>query len=276
MPTHATPESTQYYLRIGLYHRILHGMLITAFLGLAGTGLPIKFNWAPWASSVAQTIGGFGTLIFFHQSFALLLTLCFALHIGSLVYRGFIKGDRSLFWGSNSLVPNPKDFIDLYAHFRWFLGLGPRPHFDRFTYWEKFDYWAVFWGMAIIGTSGFMLWFSSFFARFTPGWLFNIALLIHSDEALLAVWFIFAIHFFNSHIRPEKFPMDPVIFTGRISAEELQEERPAEFARLVTRDKLQTLAMDPPPLWLRNFGRIIGFTAVGIGWLLFGLTIMAF
>ena len=100
---------------------------------------------------------------------------------------------------------------------RWFLRLGPQPRFDHFTYWEKFDYWAVFWGMGVIGGSGLVLWFPEFFSRFLPGSWFNIALLVHGEEGLLAVGFIFTIHFFNSHLRPDKFPMDPVIFTGHVS-----------------------------------------------------------
>jgi hypothetical protein len=164
----------------------------------------------------------------------------------------------------------------MLQHFRWFFGMGPRPRFDHFTYWEKFDYWAVFWGMAIIGTSGFMMWFSSFFARFMPGWLFNIVLLIHADEALMAIWFIFTIHFFNSHLRPDKCPIDLVIFTGREKLEELQELRPAEYARLVAEGGLEAVQSDAPPLWLRNFGRVIGFTVIATGFLLLGLTFMAF
>ena len=93
--------------------------------------------------------------------------------------------------------------------------------FDRFTYWEKFDYWAVFWGMGIIGGSGLILWFPKFWARFLPGDLFNVALLVHGEEALLAVVFIFTIHFFNGHLRPEKFPMDTVIFTGVLPLDEV-------------------------------------------------------
>jgi hypothetical protein len=34
---------------------------------------------------------------------------------------------------------------------------------------------------------------------------------------LAIVGFIFTVHFFNTHLRPEKFPMDTVIFTGRMS-----------------------------------------------------------
>jgi LPXTG-motif cell wall-anchored protein len=62
---------------------------------------------------------------------------------------------------------------------------------------EKFDYWAVFWGMGIIGGSGLLLWFPVFFAHIVPGWVFNIAMLVHGEEALLAVGFIFTMHFFK-------------------------------------------------------------------------------
>ena len=268
----ATP---QYFLRIDLFHRILHGFLMGSFLGLAATGLPIKFNQAPWAANLASGLGGFGTVIFFHKAFAVILTVAFLLHVAYVVHAAFVRGDTGMLWGPTSLVPRPTDIVDMFAHFRWFFGLGTRPRFDRFTYWEKFDYWAVFWGMAIIGTSGFVMWFSGFFARFIPGWLFNIALLIHSEEALLAVWFIFTIHFFNSHIRPEKFPMDLVIFTGRVSEDELREERPLEYERLIEAGGLSAIATDPPPLWLQNFGRIIGFTVIATGFILFGLTIWA-
>jgi hypothetical protein len=113
------------------------------------------------------------------------------------------------------MTPQPRDVAELLAHLRWFLRLGPQPRFDHFTYWEKFDYWAVFWGMGVIGGSGLVLWFPEFFSRLLPGSWFNIALLVHGEEGLLAVGFIFTIHFFNSHFRPDKFPMDPVISPGR-------------------------------------------------------------
>ena len=97
---------------------------------------------------------------------------------------------------------------------KWFFGKGPRPQFDRWTYWEKFDYFAVFWGVFAIGLSGLIMWFPEFFSRFMPGWMINVALIVHSDEALLAAGFIFTVHFFNTHFRLEKFPMDTVIFSG--------------------------------------------------------------
>ena len=112
----------------------------------------------------------------------------------------------------------------------WFFFKGPKPTFERWTYWEKFDFVAVFWGMFAIGGSGLMLWFPEFFGMFLPGWAFNVATIIHSDEALLATGFIFTVHFFNTHGRPEKFPMDFVIFNGQIAKEEMHRRtwRPVE------------------------------------------------
>ena len=97
----------------------------------------------------------------------------------------------------------------------------------------EFDYLAVFWGVAMIGLSGLMLWFPGFFSRLVPGWVLNAAYIIHSDEALLATGFIFLFHFFHTHLRPEAFPMDPVIFTGSMPLERFKEERPLEYERLV-------------------------------------------
>ncbi len=56
-----------------------------------------------------------------------------------------------------------------------------------------------------LGFSGLLLWFPTFFAKLMPGWLFN------------------------THMRPETFPMDPVIFTGRLTEHELRDERPGEY-----------------------------------------------
>ena len=265
----------RYYFRFGLFHRLLHGGVVLSFLGLVATGMPLKFSHTAWASRVSRYLGGFEAAGYFHRVFALLLCLAFAVHVAEVAYQLFGRKDARVLWGPTSMVPQPRDVMEMYRHFRWFLGLGPRPPFDRFTYWEKFDYWAVFWGMAIIGGSGFVLWFPTLFARFLPGWLFNVAFVIHSEEALLAALFIFSVHFFNSHFRPEKFPADLVIFTGRLSEAELRHERPAEYERLQAEGLLEALRAEAPPLWMRNFCRLIASTALGIGLLLMALIVVA-
>jgi cytochrome b subunit of formate dehydrogenase len=264
-----------YFFRFSLGQRLLHGLLIVSFLGLATTGLPLHFNQSEWAAWISHTMGGFGVMGFFHRFFGLLLTTCFAIHVVHLLYRLVVKQQFELVWGPDSLVPQPRDAVEMLQHIRYFFGLGPRPRFGRFTYWEKFDYFAVFWGMVIIGFSGYILWFHGFFSRFLPGWIFNLTILVHGEEALLAVGFIFTIHFFNSHLRPEKFPMDLVIFTGRVSEDELRHERPDEYDRLVSEGRLAELKTDPPPRWLRNFGWIVGTAAVVVGLTLFALIMVA-
>ena len=115
-----------------------------------------------------------------------------------------------------------------------------------------------------------MLWFPEFFTLFLPGFIINVATIIHSDEALLAAAFIFTIHFFNTHLRPGKFPMDKVIFTGRMPVEELKEERPREYRQLVRNKKLaKRLVLPLPPAIIRGM-RVFGAMALimGIGLIL--------
>ena len=267
----ATRVKERYALRFSRVDRTLHGFLMFSFLGLALTGMPVLFSEAPWARTMARLLGGFSVTHVAHRVFASIMIAVFVIHVGRLMARVALRKDYSIFWGPTSLVPQPKDLEDMYRHMRWFVGAGPRPAFDRYAYWEKFDYFAVFWGMAIIGGSGLLLWFPEAFARLLPGWVFNIALLVHGEEALLAVGFIFTIHFFNSHLRPGKFPMDMVIFTGRVSEHELKDERPAEYARV--KDSLADAGPPSPRSWL--IGRVVGTTAVLIGLTVVGLIIYA-
>jgi cytochrome b subunit of formate dehydrogenase len=142
---------------------------------------------------------------------------------------------------------------------------GPRPAYGRWTYWEKFDYFAVFWGVAVIGATGLMLWFPTVFTHLMPGWLLNVATIIHSDEALLAVGFIFTVHFFNTHFRPEKFPMDTVIFTGTVPLDEFKRDRPREYQTMAARPDFEShLEPAPAPRDVRAW-RIFGWVALSLG-----------
>jgi cytochrome b subunit of formate dehydrogenase len=261
--------------RFDAYDRVLHGLLMMSFLGLAFTGLPLLFSDQAWARGLSGLLGNFEVAGWLHRVCALLLIVVFLLHLTRMARRLIGKKDYGVLWGPRSMVPQWKDVTDLVGHLAWFLGRATRPRFDRFTYWEKFDYWAVFWGMGIIGASGLLLWFPLFFSRFVPGAVFNVALLIHGEEALLAVGFIFTMHFFNGHLRPEKFPMDPVIFTGRVTEAELEAERPEEYARLVRTGGLEAIRTTPPDPWLIRLGRVVGTIAVSLGLILVGLILYA-
>ena len=276
MTSAAPPEAPPRFIaRFDLFDRILHSLMMTTFLGLSLTGLPLLFSTHRWAAVLARLVGGFHAAALLHRIFAAGMLACFAMHLARLAHRLLVRRDRGILWGPHSMVPQPRDLVQIYQNVRWFLGRGPRPAFDRYTYWEKFDYWAVFWGMAIIGGSGLVLWFPRFFARILPGTAFNLALLIHGEEALLAVCFIFTIHFFNSHLRPEKFPIDRVIFTGVVAEDELREERPAEYERLQASGRLEQLVTAPPSARTIRRANVATVVAVAVGLALVALSIVA-
>jgi cytochrome b subunit of formate dehydrogenase len=261
----------RYVRRFDTFHRITHIGLMFSFLGLALTGMPLLFHDAGWASWVARLLGGLYVAGRVHRFFAVVMIVVFATHVARVVYRLYVGKEFGMLWGPTSMVPQPRDLREMTQHFAWFLGRGPRPRFDHFTYWEKFDYWAVFWGMFIIGGSGLLLWFPVFFAHVFPGWVFNVALLVHGEEALLAVAFIFTIHFFNGHLRPDKFPMDTVIFTGCVEEEEWKHERPDEHERLTREGRFESLVTVAPEETLVLGGRVVGTVAIALGLVIFGL-----
>ena len=212
-------------------------------------------------------IGGFAVSGFLHRCAAILMFGVFFAHIADVVRR---KTNGSLSWkkmltGPDTVLFTLRDVSEFAATIKWYFGKGARPSYGRWTYWEKFDYMAVFWGVTVIGLSGLMLWFPEVFTWILPGWVINVATIIHSDEALLAAGFIFTIHFFNTHFRPEKFPMDTVIFTGRMSLEELEHERPDEYAALVASRELEQNLADPLPPHTVRIMRIFGWCALVIG-----------
>ena len=256
----------RYYRRFTPAERVLHALLMLSFVGCALSGLPLIFADRPWAATLARILGGFEGAGLVHRICAFVMIVVFATHVISIFARAILGGHlMKVLWGPDSMVPQPQDIIDIWRNFKYFVGKGPRPQFDRWTYWEKFDYWAVFWGMFIIGGSGLLLWFPVFFSRLLPGWMFNIASLVHGEEALLAVGFIFTFHFFNGHLRPAKFPMDTVVFTGRISEHELKDERLVQYERLAREGQLVPKEATPPSDESRWFGWVVGGTALVLG-----------
>jgi hypothetical protein len=119
--------------------------------------------------------------------------------------------------------------------------------------------------MVAIGISGALLWSPSTTAIFFPGWIINVARIIHSEEALLAIGFIFTVHFFNTHFVPTKWPMNYSIFTGRIYKWEIIEERPLEYDRLSETKELEKLKVPFPNVLGNILSGVIGITSLIVG-----------
>jgi cytochrome b subunit of formate dehydrogenase len=175
--------------------------------------------------------------------------------------------------GKDAIVFDLRDLRDIIAMVKWFAHKGPMPRFRRYSYMEKFDYFAELWGVGVIGFTGLMLWQPEFFARFFPGVTFNVAIILHSYEAMIATAFIFTIHFFNVNLRPEKFPLDAVMFHGRATMQYMEEEHPllaerikAELPGKPVSMKPETDAPAPPPSRLASLvASAVGLALLGIG-----------
>ena len=284
-----TQQGGDWFTRFPPFERLLHFLVVTSFLLLVLTGMPLKFYYTSWAKAIFGLLGGTEAARTLHHFGALVTFLYFGLHLARLLVNSWQSrarfrggGFRSKWsrlklalFGPDSMIPTWQDARDFIAHQKWFFGRGPKPQFDRWTYWEKFDYFAVFWGVAIIGLSGLIMWFPKFFCHFMPGWMINIALIVHSDEALLAAGFIFTVHFFNTHFRLEKFPMDTVIFSGRISKTELLHERRRWYDRLLAAGRLNDFrSKDEWERW-KAIARSFGYLFFGLGLVLLVLIIYA-
>ncbi len=257
--------------------RRLHILVIISFLGLAITGMTIKFSYLGWAQWISDMLGGFESAGYIHRVCAIITFFYFFAHIYDLIKkkRRSRQSWKEYLFDGNTMIPTRKDLKDVKDTFKWFIGLGPRPKYGKWTYWEKFDYFAVFWGVGVIGLTGLILWFPEFFTLFLPGWIINVATIVHSDEALLAAGFIFTVHFFNTHFRPDKFPMDPVIFSGTVPVEEYKEDRPHEYERLVENRELKKKLTEPTPDFIVRALKIFGGIALVIGLTLIVLIIYA-
>ncbi len=256
------------FQRFPLAWRIAHLTIAISLMVLTVTGMSVFYADTSWAPMVMHWLGGPKVAAVIHRTFAVVFLSVF---VGQLIYLAVhlikIRGKFKWF-GPDSLVPRLQDLHDIVAMFRWFFGLGPRPVFDRWTYWEKFDYWAPFSVVIFIAVCGLMLWFPSLTARYLPGWVFNIATIFHGEGALLAVLFLFTVHFFNNHLRPDKFPLDVVMFTGSMRLEDFKREHRVEYNRLLASGELQKHLVDAPSRPMVTGAKVLGYTLIGIGLLL--------
>ena len=265
-PTAAKPEKSQKFVRrFGPIWRIAHLILALGVMILVITGMALLFPQSAWAPMAITTLGGVESAGLLHRIGGLMFATVF---FGTTFYAIYFMIRNRRTWqpfGPNSMIPNLNDLWCLIGMFKWFFGLGPRPHFDRWAYWEKFDFWAPFWGLTIVGVSGVMLWNPEITSHFLPGWSFNVATIVHGEEAFLAAVFLFSVHYFNCHFRPDKFPQDICMFTGCIPLDEYKHEHSIEYDRLVANGELESYLVDPPSTPMKVSSLILGAVLILIG-----------
>ena len=225
-------EIPQEIERFSAIFRIQHVILFTTFLLLAFSGWALKFPDVEHSRFWIRMWGGAEMAGLIHRVAGVTMLLDFIWHVLYMFY--LAATGRMKFHLVTTVIPMPHDLTDFIKNFMYYVGLAKSPPpFRRFSYLQKFDYWAVFWGMAIIGSSGFILAFpvfsSAVFPNFTLGWIWQVLRVLHSDEALLAVVFILFIHFYSEHLKPGKFPMSWIWLTGKMSIEEMKHHHTIEY-----------------------------------------------
>lgn len=226
----STPNQPQPHQRFHVLHRLLHIVIIVNFTGLVITGFSLSLSHYDWTRFVVSLVGGASAAGSLHRFFAVFLYLGIVIHfLWLFYYKTALKGNLT---GPDSLLPRAKDFADLYQNLRYIFGKGTPPLFDRFSYLQKVDYWAVMLGMQSMGITGLLMWYPEFFSGILPGYWINVANHFHFHEAVLAVMYIGLVHMSDTHLLPEVFPLEKSIFTGKITADKLMKEHPEEWKRI--------------------------------------------
>ncbi len=246
-------------------HRLWHLGLVVVFMILSVTGVAWMYFETPWGRGLADRFGGFTTTLEIHRIAGLVMLFGFVLHIIYMLFLIDWKKLSQSLMGPDSLVFQWIDVKGFFAHLGWIFGLKKHPRFDRWSWWEKFDYWAVWWGLIIVGVTGLMLYNPVLTSDFMPGWLLNIALWVHRIEAVLAMGHIFTIHFTVEHWRPSAFPYNASMFDGSVDLEEARHEHPAWVECLEKEGRLEEALVPPPPVPLRILYFVFGYAIIALG-----------
>ncbi|HFC52865.1 MAG TPA: hypothetical protein ENJ43_00325 [Gammaproteobacteria bacterium] len=252
-PKIAYRNGKRYFYRFSLVQRIQHIVLFTTVITLSLTGFPLRYYDKPWAEPLYNFFGGIEVAPWIHRIAGSILLGLFLFHTGYWIYLFFknrigrLKRENQLTVGnaireffSQEMIPNAKDGRDLVDMFKYLLYLSDRPpRYDRMSWKEKFDYFAPYWGIPILGPAGVALWFRDEITHYVPGIVLNAFYIMHTDEALLAALFLFFVHWYNVHYSPEKFPLGTVFLTGYLSEADMIHEHYAEYVKVMKEEGLE-------------------------------------
>lgn len=232
-PRKPRPQEPEYQ-RFDLAQRLQHIGLMVSFTLLALTGMPLRFASHPWMQTFYMAMGGLAVARVVHRVAAVVMIATWIWHTIDLLVRWKRAGFSIRSW---TMLPRWKDVQDFIALSKYYLGLSrEEPKFDRFEFRQKFDYFAVYWGMPIMVFSGLVLWFPVFFGNVLPETGLSAAYIAHSDEAILAVLAIAIWHLYNVHFSAESFPMSYTWLTGKKTRSQMEREHPLELERIEKRE----------------------------------------
>ncbi len=211
------------FARFTLGQRWEHGVLILSTLVLLLTGLPQKYRDMSWSQDLLSTPERLDLVRQIHHIAALVLAMEALYHVGRAIY---LLARRKM---PAAMFPTMQDVYDAWHMIQYLLFLRKeKPAFGKYNFEQKVTYWFLFFGFALMGISGFIIWFPVQFTKFLPGGVVPASKMAHSTESVVAAIFILVWHFYHVHI--ERLNLS--IFTGRLSEKEMREFHGKEYERL--------------------------------------------
>lgn len=213
-----------YYIRFGTGQIIQHILWGLSFVVLALTGLAHKYPGGNFADFVLRIFGGAEGREVAHRLAALVWAGTGFYHI--IYYSLF-------YYGEKKIKMEKKDWRDFKANWSYLLSKSEEePRFGRFTWSEKFEYWASWIGLFVMTATGLLMFFAFPAMKVVPYAFIDWARIIHGWEAILAVAVIIEFHFYMTIFRPTVFPMAKQWLTGTMTMEEMEEEHPLELEEI--------------------------------------------
>ncbi len=221
-----------YFIRLNFSERVQHGIFVACFIVLVITGFMVKIP-----EDIVNKLGEAGETIFYYRSIShrtagIIMILVSIYHIYYLILT--TAGRRWLV----DMLPTLKDLTDMIRNIRYYLGLRDTPpEFDRFCYKHKMEYLALFAGTTLMSITGLLMWSESFWSKF----ILDLSTVVHGMEAILACLAIIVWHLYEVHLRPHKFPIDNMWITGVIDEEEMKEEFPLHYKKIMDEPELKKI-----------------------------------
>ncbi|WP_366922536.1 cytochrome b/b6 domain-containing protein [Metallumcola ferriviriculae] len=219
------------YKRWDIHQRLQHYLTVISFLSCAVTGIVIKFAYTTWAQSFAKLFGNFNTLFAIHLAGAVIMIIAGVYHLFYLVHRVF-KGNLR-----GTMLPVWKDLKDFALNICFYCGLTrSAPQFAKYSYKEKIDYLAEYWGTPLMIITGLILLYPGKAIAIMPRWVIECSHFAHQGEGMLAFLVIFTWHIYAVHFSLDFFPMNNVWLTGKVSREVMEHEYPLELALIENKE----------------------------------------
>lgn len=216
-------EANKAIVRFSIWERIEHLVLVLSFTLLSVTGLPQKFALNPISQWIISVFGGIEGIRVVHHIAAAVFLLEAVYHLVMVGYKLYVQRKEA------TMIPGIKDAKDAAHWFGYNIGIkADKPKMPRYNFTEKAEYWAMLWGLLLMGLTGLMLWNPIATTKVLPGEFIPAAKAAHGMEAILAVLAIILWHFYHVHAKHFNWSM----IKGVISHHEMEEEHAEELEKI--------------------------------------------